>query len=372
MKRLTTMFRRLAGFSLVPLSLVPFAFALPVVSDSHATYRRLHQSGPAVAPRVALSAAELARFAPLGAVSGEVPVITYHGINRHPDGYSVTPEAFARQLKLLRHAGFETISIGEYARFRRGDTAGLPARPLLITFDDGRLDSYRGADAALAREHMRAAMYVIGGRVQAGDLSYLTWKELHAMARSGRWDVQPHAFDGHVSVATDAQGDQAPFYAARRFLRSTGRESFADYEQRVSEDIFRTRQMMHDQGIAAPTFAVPYGDYGQHGTNDPRIPGFLSSLLQRQFGTFFVQADGNDPGYTQPGTGAAERYEVHTSTTLAALYGWLKRHHPDTLRAQQAAARRDAEQRRAARAARVAQHNRDHRRTSHRRHKKGN
>ena len=43
-------------------------------------------------------------------------------------------------------AGFESISLAQYTRFRRGDSRGLPARPVLITFDDGRLDSYRGAD----------------------------------------------------------------------------------------------------------------------------------------------------------------------------------------------------------------------------------
>src|SRR4051794_14610984 len=294
MSWLLSKLRRLGGFALLPISIIPFVLAVPVLADQHDTYLRLHKTGPAAAPNVALTPAEKAKFPLLGPTQGEVPVLVYHGINDRKDGYSVSPAAFARQLKLLKHAGFETISIAQYARFRRGDLNGLPERPVLITFDDGRLDSYRYADKALAREHMRAVTYVIGSDLERGDLFYLTWKELHAMKRSGRWDVQPHAYDGHRLVATNAAGETAPFYSARRYLRSTGRESFADYEQRVSEDIFKARGMMHDQGIAAPTFAVPYGDYGQWSRNDSRIPKFLSSLLERQFGTYFVQADKND------------------------------------------------------------------------------
>ena len=57
---------------------------------------------------------------------------------------------FAEQMEMLERAGFQTISIAQYVRFLQGDAAGLPARPILITFDDGRLDSYRGADKVLA------------------------------------------------------------------------------------------------------------------------------------------------------------------------------------------------------------------------------
>ena len=47
---------------------------------------------------------------------------------------------------------------------------GLPAKPVLLTFDDGRLDSYRGADAPLQRMGMHAAMFVITGRIESGYL----------------------------------------------------------------------------------------------------------------------------------------------------------------------------------------------------------
>jgi peptidoglycan/xylan/chitin deacetylase (PgdA/CDA1 family) len=176
----------------------------------------------------------------------------------------------------------------------------------------------------LQRYGMRAAMFVITGDM--GDPFYLTWTELHAMRDSGRWDVEPHAFQGHREITVAPDGAQAPFYAARRYTRSLGRESLADWEARVGDDLFTLRQQFVNQGMTPDAFAVPFGDYGQWSANDPAIPGLLSALLTRQFGNWFIQDDRNDPGFTLPRTGSAQRYEVRTVTSLNSLYGWLRRH----------------------------------------------
>jgi hypothetical protein len=324
--RLRSALRRLGGFALLPLSVVPILGVVPVIADSHDVHRRLQDFRALPAPAVTLTPAERARFRPPAPFRGAVPVLVYHGIGTGRG--AVSRAAFARQMALLRHAGFEAIGLSRYARFRRGESTGLPARPVLVTIDDARLAAYRNTDAVLARERMRATMAVSGRPISRGDLSFLTWKELHAMVRSGRWDVQADGFDAHRVVAADASGAGAPFLATQRYLRSTGPEPFADYQERVSRDVFATRRMLREQGLAASTFAVPYGDLGRGAGRDPRIAPFLTSLLEQQFGTYFVQAAGNDPRYTRPGTGAAERYEVHAGTTLDALYGWLVRHAP--------------------------------------------
>ena len=98
----------------------------------------------------------------------------------------------------------------QYVRFLQGDTRNLPQRPILITFDDGRLDSYRGADKILAEHGFKATMFVIAGFVEERNSFYLNWDELRRMATSGRWDLQEHAGVGHVNVRYDASGTRAP------------------------------------------------------------------------------------------------------------------------------------------------------------------
>jgi Polysaccharide deacetylase len=322
--------RRPFSFVLLPLSVLPLAIAVPAVIDAHANYVRYFASPPFPAPEVALSAAQRHEFVPLPAYTGAIPVLVYHGINGNHDGYSISQREFAAQMEMLRLAGFRSVSIAQYDRFQHGDDRGLPARPILITFDDGRLDSFRGADLVLAHEGMRATMFVITGQIAARNPFYLDWTELHRMQRSGRWDIQPHAYRGHVQVTVDPRGHRAPFYAVRRYLRSTGEETFAEYQRRVALDLFTLGDQFKTQAIEVHALAVPYGDYGQQDAgNDARIVPFTLGLMQSQFGTVFVQDDHNDPAYTTPtGGGPQKRWEAHTSTTPAQLYGWLRARDP--------------------------------------------
>ena len=318
--------KRLLSLLLFPLSVVPFVGIVPTVVQSHQRFVREHDMGPLPAPRADLSGAENAHYRRFAAPRREVPVLAWHGITPRADGYSTSQRAFARQLALLKQQGYTTISMRQWADFRAGRTHGLPAKPILLTFDDGRLDSYRGADAVLQRMGMRAAMFVITGEIEKKSPFYLTWAELHRMQASGRWDVEPHAHEGHRMLTVSADGKQEPFYAARRYTRSQGRETLQDWEARVSDDLLTLRRRFAEQGIKPHAFAVPFGDYGQHAANDPAIPRLMRGLLTRQFGSWFIQADDDDPGFTTPGAGAAARYELRTGTSLDDLYRWLRRH----------------------------------------------
>ncbi len=318
--------KRLFSFLLIPLSVLPFIGIAPSIVHSHQRFEREHNTGPFAAPSVVLTSAETVRFVPFAAPAQQVPVLVWHGIVPGHDGYSTSQRAFARQLTLLKDLGYTAISMHQWTEFRTGVTTGLPVKPILLTFDDGRLDSYRGADTVLKKMHMRAAMFVITGEIEKRSPFYLTWAELHKMQASHRWDIEPHAHEGHHEVTIAADGTSAPFYAARLFTRSQGRETLPQWEARVSADVFAVRERFAEQGIEPHAFAVPFGDYGQRAANDSQIPDLMSDLLTRQFGNFFIQADDDDPGFTTPGTGAAERYELRTGTSLDDLYGWLSRH----------------------------------------------
>jgi len=326
MTRLLSMFRGFGALALLPLSAVPLLLVGPSLVNSHARFDRKYHSQPFAAPPVYFTPATLARYAPVAPYTGAVPVLAYHGINDRNDRYSVSREEFARQMEMLELSGYKTITIDQYVAFRRGGPVQLPPRPILITFDDGRLDSYRGADRILAQHGMHAVMYVITAPVKAGNPFHLSWSELHRMQDSGRWDIQPHAHDGHRLITIDPAGDTAPFYASRAYTRSEGFESFAEYTQRVATDIYALKDDFKAQGLGSQTLAVPFGDHGQT-SNDPRVERFLDQLFATQFSLAFVQADGNDPRYTRP-TGPAYRYELFTATTTDALHRWLVRHDP--------------------------------------------
>ena len=237
------------------------------------------------------------------------------------DPYAISQAEFERHMAMLAADGFHAISIAQYARFAGGDVAALPDRPILITFDDGLLASYQGADAILARYGMRATMFVITANAAAAKPGYLTWPQLRAMAAGGRWDLQEHAHGGHVRIPTGPGGGTGPYYANLTYQNRT-RETFTDFKRRVSSDVLTGRRLMDFEipGFEPLAFAVPYGDYGQERTNYAPIPAWESGWLQRTFKVFFVQ---DQREYNLPGNPIGQRYGVHSYTTAERLHAWL-------------------------------------------------
>jgi hypothetical protein len=256
------------------------------------------------------------------AFEGAVPVLLYHRLVQSNGGYSVAPAAFAGQLRRLREMGFEAITLDRYVRFIRGDNVDLPRRPLLITFDDAYVSSWVNADPVLAQYGWSAVMYVPTGVV--GRPGHLTWEELRRMRSSGRWQIEEHAGEGHVLIAADEAGRQLPFYAGE--LWADGKqETFSHYKQRVSRDIEHGSATLRRNlrgWIPNISFAVPFNNYGQNGSNDHRIKPWLRRYLEDRFAIVFVQRDDR---FNEPGLGFANRITVSSRWDAGTLENHLLR-----------------------------------------------
>jgi peptidoglycan/xylan/chitin deacetylase (PgdA/CDA1 family) len=228
-----------------------------------------------------------------------IPVLVYHGITPDASGQDVTPEQFSRQMTRLADEGYQTIGLATLAAFLRGERVPLPPRPFVLTFDDGRRDSYAGADPLLEKHGFKAAMFIDAGRVDARAPGYLSWSELDRLGR--RWDVQLESGTGKLLIrygsAAHAVG---PFYAYRG-----EQEVLGGWRERVFGDIsWAERQLArHVHGYRPFAFSPPYGNYGQAGTNDPEIPRLLLTRLHDSFALVFTQD--RDP-LARPGQGTAK------------------------------------------------------------------
>jgi peptidoglycan/xylan/chitin deacetylase (PgdA/CDA1 family) len=326
--RLIEAFKRHARWAfaplLLPLSIVPLVALAPALAASHDSFKRLWLNRETVTtPAVALTPAQRKAFAPLPTFRGAVPVLTYHGIANGADSqYTVTPQAFAEQMTMLKQAGFHTISAEQYARFPGGSAKDLPSRPILVTFDDGQLDSYRHADPILHRLGFRATMFVITEPVDRKNPFYLRWDEFRTMRDSSRWDLQLHTGAMHKMVRIDAKGTPGAAYANR--IWQNGRlESLAAYERRVTADVdMGLRRMRAELGpVRADLFSYPFSADGSWQANDKRIPAFLDRALHERFAEVFNDGHPRQPPRTAQRT--LTRKEINTSTTAADLYGWL-------------------------------------------------
>ena len=303
--------------------MTPFVFAVPLMLHGIRAFRSHYvDRGALPFPSFSSILERPTRSTPPPTTAG-IPVLVYHGISGAHDYYSISQVHFARQMEMLHRLGYSAVSVAQYDAFLHGQDANLPTRPILITFDDGRLDSYRGADAVLRRLGFRASIFVISGSIRVP--FYLTWAELRRMAASQTWDVAFHAGKGHVEIPLRGYPPSGPFYAFERELGG-GQESYADWKTRVIGDLTWGIKQLHENVPAADlrVMAVPYGNYGQNGTNDPRIPRTLGAWLHAHFDAVFVQTYENPP-FTAPGAHFdKQRLQVHATTTTAAIESWLR------------------------------------------------
>lgn len=285
---------------------------------------------PHAAPASGLTAEERAVWRPLPVTRAGIPVLLYHGIgeasefrNAGDAAYGIARDDFVKQLRLLRAGGYETITLDEFRRFHAGENPDLPARPVLLTFDDALSSSFDGADAALRELGWSAVMFVDVGAVDAATPGYASWDQLRAAQRSGRWELQLHSGRGHRNIAYDAEGTTGPFYA----YRIAGRESLDDWWSRVRADLVGAEARLRAEipGYRRRSFAPPYGNFGQLGTNDERIPERLGRWLRARFGLVFVQ---EPPRYARPGDDFVPRLQITRRMAGGEIRAWLARELP--------------------------------------------
>lgn len=198
-----------------------------------------------------------------------VPVLLYHGvITSSADGVSVTIDNFIDQMLALKNAGYQTISMQQYYDYIMNGTP-VPERSFLLTFDDGRKDSYYPVKPLLEALGYKATMFVITGMSYPKSNSfYLSPRELTTMMQSGNWDIQPHTKDGHTLYPT-GKDTKGHFYTNKLWLSDQNRlETEQEFTERVRRDLQGAKDdVTNNLGVKALAFAFPYGEIGENQTN---------------------------------------------------------------------------------------------------------
>lgn len=206
-------------------------------------------------------------------------ILCYHEIATRdtalsPD-YAVAPADFRRQMLWLRRSGYHFVDVDDVLADRAGKRA-LPARPVLVTFDDGYRSMYRDAYPVLREMRIPAVIALVGAWLDVPDGGkvdfdgrgiprddLLSWGEIREMTRSGLVEVASHTYAMHTGILSNPQGNQEPAATARRWLPASRRyEDEATYARRVADDLRRNNRLLRDRLGVSPRIVVwPYGRY---------------------------------------------------------------------------------------------------------------
>ncbi len=208
-------------------------------------------------------------------VARSIPVLVYHGIldTKSPQ-FNLTVSQFADQMEALKRAGYHTVTMAQFRGFMAGKLS-LPQKSFLLTFDDGRKDSFYGATPILSALGFHAVMFVIANEIDSRGVFYLDRSELLTMEHSGTWELELHTYAGHGYIPTGPNGQRGYFFSNKMWLAGAHRmETDSEYLQRVSSDLRRgieaLKQKLH---VTATAFAYPFGEYGQ----DPQVSNYAGA-----------------------------------------------------------------------------------------------
>ena len=227
-----------------------------------------------------------------GSSAKSIPVLLYHGIIDKPDGANVLLEDFKDQMFALKKAGWQTITLEGFSQFIKGEKE-LPNKSFLLTFDDGRKDSYYPVDPILKALDYNAVIFVIT-KYSLEDKSgnyYLSKRELERMTGSGRWEIEAHTREGHNIYKISQDGQEGHYYSNKLWIDNESRlETKEEFTSRITSDFVAAKNDI-EQGLGAKVmgFAYPFGDFGQDSANFPESELMVSDIVKSIYLLSFYQ-----------------------------------------------------------------------------------
>lgn len=193
----------------------------------------------------------------------KVPVLMYHHIMNGYDPKKasaiLSPVEFREHLKTLKANNFHFITLQQYyEHVMSGRT--LPAKPIIITFDDGYASNYEIAFPMLKEFNIPATIFVVtdtvGETPEGGKVNYahFTWEQAKEMQDSGLVDIQSH-------TATHCKLARVSYDQMQRELRMS--------KYAIEKNLGKTCDIL----------AYPYGSYNDQTIQAAREAGYKMQIL---------------------------------------------------------------------------------------------
>ncbi len=108
----------------------------------------------------------------------------------HPGEEGFEP-ALRGHLNWLKQNGYQTISLETLTDYLKGEATALPAKPIVLTFDDGDIENHTIVYPLLQEFAYTGTAFVITGRPFIKDSARSWWREVD---RSGVLDIEDHTW----------------------------------------------------------------------------------------------------------------------------------------------------------------------------------
>ena len=192
----------------------------------------------------------LVLFFKMGSLFNGLPVLNYHKTSANDSDFlTVRTAQLRQQFAYLNKKGYKTIFISELLEHIE-QKKPLPAKPVMITLDDGYRDNYTVLYPLLKEYNIKANIFLVAGFIQSPDNKH----------------VAPNAMGEfmHVDEAVEMTKDMVQFGLHTYAHQSYSKLSLPE----IDEDIKKTKHRLKELGIPVqPCHAYTFGAYNQKDDN---------------------------------------------------------------------------------------------------------
>ena len=187
----------------------------------------------------------------------KIPILMYHYIEFVQDrrdtirqSLDILPPVFDDQIKTLQDAGYTFITPHDLSDIMDGKME-TPAKPIILSFDDGYRDFYTDAFPILKKYHAKGVAYVVPGFLDTPNYLF-TW-QLDEIDRNGLVEIGAHTVH-HAS------------------LKGMNLD-------RATQEVINSKTMLeHELQHPITAFAYPYGSFDLQAITIVKNAGFATAV----------------------------------------------------------------------------------------------
>lgn len=204
-----------------------------------------------------------------------IPVLLYHDLQpsytSDKAATTITPQRFEEHISALLKNGYTPVSFEDVYNASAG-MFKMPAKPVIISFDDGYDTNYKYAFPIIKKYKVKTTIFVVAKTVgKVLDTSvHFGWNEAKIMQQSGLVSIQSHTYDHKNLVTLD------DFQLER--------------ELRLSKLIIEK-----NLGTKCNVVAFPYGSCNQKVIDAAKRAGYIVTAQVGETGTNSVANAGKVP-----------------------------------------------------------------------------
>ncbi|XRD86389.1 polysaccharide deacetylase family protein [Dyella acidisoli] len=123
-----------------------------------------------------------------------VAILVYHRFSDTlDDSMTVRVTTFEAQLRFLNEHGYHIVPLRDAVNALRDPAAVLPAKPVVITVDDGHRSVFERLLPIVLRDRFPVTLFIYPSAISNASYA-LSWDQLRSLRQTGWFDIQSHTY----------------------------------------------------------------------------------------------------------------------------------------------------------------------------------